>query len=56
MELIPIIDDFIATGPSFFEIMEDGLAWVEMTGALDVLLVGVMFEATMAFTTFLTLL
>ena len=30
LELVPVIDDFIAAGPSFLKVMENGLSWMKM--------------------------
>lgn len=52
LELVPIIDNFIAAGPSFFEIVEDGLSWVVAASAFCVLLFVIVFETAVAFTPF----
>jgi len=54
LELIPIIDNFVAAGPSFFQIMEDGLSRVVVTGSFSILLFIVVFEAAMALAPFVS--
>lgn len=52
LELIPIVDDFVAAGPSLFEIVEDGLSGVVVAGCFGILLFVVVFEAAVAFAPF----
>ena len=53
MELIPIVNNFVAASPAFLEIVEDGCAGVEVAGSLGVLLWVVVFEAAVADASFL---
>lgn len=56
LEFIPIIDDFVATGPAFLEVVEDRLAGMVVAGAFLVLFLLVILQATVALATFLALL
>lgn len=56
MELVPIIDDLVAAGPTFLQIVEDWLSWMVVTGSFSVLLVFVVFEAAVTLAPLLALL
>ena len=47
LELIPIVHYFIATCPTFLEVVEDGLSRMEIAGSFSVLLLIVVFETSM---------
>lgn len=55
LELIPIIDDFVAASPALFEVVEDGFSGVVVTGAFRVLLLIVILQASVPLATFLAL-
>lgn len=55
LELIPIIDDFIATSPSFFCIVEDGLPAMIVASIICVFLLIVILETAWVFTSKLPL-
>jgi len=44
-EVVPIIDDFPAALPTFFHVMEDWLAWVELAGNSAILRISILLIA-----------
>jgi preprotein translocase subunit SecF len=55
LEVVPIVDDFVAAGPAFFEVVEDGLSGVVVASPFLVLLVLVVFETAVALAPLLAL-
>jgi len=55
LEIIPIVDYFVAAGPSFFEVVEDRLSRMEVACSLFILGLVVVFEAAVALTSFIGL-
>lgn len=49
LELVPVVHDFVATGPALFGIVEDGLTSVVVTGSVGVLLLFVVLETARVF-------
>lgn len=55
LEVVPIVDDLVAAGPAFFEVVEDGLSGVVVASPFFVLLVFVVFEAAVTLAPLLAL-
>ena len=55
LELVPIVDDFIAAGPPLLEVVKDGFSGVVVACSFLVLFVIVVFEASVALAPLLTL-
>ena len=49
LKLVPIVDNFVATGPTFLQIVENWLPRMEVTTALFVLGLVVVLQTTVTF-------
>lgn len=52
LEFVPVIYNFVATCPTFFKIVKDGLAWMEVAGIFYVVNLIVILEAAVPFASF----
>ena len=55
LELVPIVDDFVAAGPPLLEVVKDGFSGMVVACSFLVLLVLVVFEAAMTLAPLLAL-